>query len=771
MVEARPDRNETSDVDFVALPAGTQIGRYDVLALLGQGGFGITYRARDSQLGRDVALKEFLPTSLAVRRHGSTVSPRSTRVTDDFTRGRDRFVTEGRTLATLHRAPGIVRVFDFLEQNGTAYIVMELLQGETLDRRLARVGRLEPHEAGWILQTLLDGLEQVHNAGFLHRDIKPSNIMLDEEGNPTLIDFGAARAAMAGETATMTAVFTPGYAAAEQMSATGQGPWTDIYGLAATLYHAIAGKAPPSAVDRALDDRCEPIARLAGPGFSPGLLAGIDAGLAVRASERPQSIAEWRAVFASADPDATIVMRPRSPSRSSPVPTPSRRHGLRLSGYVAGAALALLLAGGGTYIGMTSRSSAPVLSLQDLRTEDLERLLAERRAAEAAAAEKRRLEEEAMRKAEADTAAKRQADADLQRAQQELEKAEQELVRLRAAIEASRQQAQNEAGAVAKRAEAEAAQRKAEVEVAALKQAEQDARRKAAIEAETKRKADEALIRAQAERRHAEAELARKAEEAKAHAATVVPSPATPPPAEPSAGSTTFDGSYRGTFDQNGIRPGDSGPRGMMLQVTGASGSGTLSSTVCGTAPISVRLSPTGEISGNATAFDAACQRLPMSVKGKAGEGRLQLQLAGVGVSGTAVLALARAPPPAARSAPSVATALPPPPPVDTARWVGRVRCNTWSNNGLPLDLSSTGGQVATGIDDGTAFLMTISGNRYSASIRWTVPNPTRSFSGTFSGALSGERLSATTVARPDFKNQWGALSDDQCTLELAKVR
>lgn len=697
------------------------------------------------------------------------MSPRSTRVTDDFTRGRDRFVTEGRTLATLHRAPGIVRVFDFLEQNGTAYIVMELLQGETLDRRLARVGRLEPHEAGWILHTLLDGLEQVHNAGFLHRDIKPSNIMLDEEGNPTLIDFGAARAAMAGETATMTAVFTPGYAAAEQMSATGQGPWTDIYGLAATLYHAIAGKAPPSSVDRALEDHCEPITRLAGPGFSPGLLAGIDAGLAVRASERPQSIAEWRAVFASADPDATVVMRPRSPSRSSPMPTPSTRRGMPLSGYVASAALALLLAGGGAYFVMTSRPSAPVLSLQDLRTEDLERLLAERRAAEAAAAEKRRLEEEAMRKAAADTAAKRQADADLQRAQQQLEKAEQELVRLRADIEASRQQAQSEAGAAAKRAEAEAAQIKAEVEVAALKQAEQDARRKAAIEAEAKRKADEALIRAQAERRYAEAELARKAEEAKAHPAVVVPAAVAPTPAEPSAGSTTFDGSYRGTFDQNGIRPGDSGPRGMMLQVAGKSGSGTLSSTVCGSAPIAVRVSPTGDISGDMTTFDAACQRLPLSVKGKVGEGRLQLQLSGVGISGTAILALAGAA--AQVTKPVASSAAVPLPPIDTARWVGRVRCNTWSNNGLPLDLSSTGGQAPTGMRDSPAFSMAISGNRYSASIRWTIADPIRSFSGTFSGTISGERLSATTIARSDFKNAMMGPPDDQCTLELAKVR
>jgi serine/threonine protein kinase len=764
MVEAMPDRNDTLDVDFVALPVGTKIGRYEVLAALGQGGFGITYRAHDSQLGREVALKEFLPTSLAVRRHGSTVSPRSTRVSDDFAKGRDRFVAEGRTLATLHRAPGIVRVFDFLEQNGTAYIVMELLVGETLDRWLRRLGRLEPHAASRILWTLLDGLQQVHDAGFLHRDIKPSNIMLDEEFNPTLIDFGAARAAMAGETATMTAVFTPGYAAAEQMSTTGQGPWTDIYGLSATLYHAIAGKAPPSSIDRALEDHCEPIARLAGPDFPPGLLAGIDAGLAVRASERPQSIAEWRAVFASADPDATVVMRPRSPSRSPPASTPSRRRGLGWSGYAAGAAVALLLAGGGTYFVMTSRLSPPALSLQDLRTEDLERLLAERRAAEAAAVEKRRLEAEALRKAEADTAAKRQADADLHRAQQELGKAEQELIRLRAEIEASRQQAQNEAGAAAKRAEAEAAQVKAEAEIAALKQAEQDARRKAATEAETKRKADEALIRAQAERRHAEAEVVRKAEEAKVHAAAV-----TPVPAEPSAGSAAFDGSYRGTFDQNGIRPGDSGPRGVTLQVTGNSGSGTLSSTVCGSAPISVRLSPTGDISGNATTFDAACQRLPMSVKGRVGEGRLQLQLSGVGVSGAAALTLAGAAPKVAKPIPSSAAV--PPPPIDTARWVGRVRCNSWSNNGLPLDLSSTGGQAATGIDDGTAFLMTISGNRYSASIRWTAPNPIRSFSGTFSGTLSGERLSTTTVARPDFKNQWGSLSDDQCSLELAKVR
>lgn len=759
MVEARPDRNDTADVDFVALPAGAKIGRYEVLAVLGQGGFGITYRARDVQLDREVALKEFLPTSLAVRQHGSTVSPRSTRVADDFARGRDRFVAEGRTLATLHRAPGIVRVFDFLEQNGTAYIVMELLEGETLDRRLGRKGRLEPHEAGWILWTLLDGLEQVHNAGFLHRDIKPSNIMLDEQDHPTLIDFGAARAAMAGQTATMTAIFSPGYAAAEQMSAAGQGPWTDIYGLAATLYHAITGKAPPSAVDRALEDLCEPIAQLAGPGFSPGLLAGLDAGLAVRASERPQSIADWRAIFAVTDPDATVVMRPRSSSRPPQPRMRLQRRGL----HVGGATLALLLAAGGAYLAMTARNSPPpTLALQDLKTEDLERLLAERRAAEAAAAEKRRLEGEAMRKAEADTAAKRQADADLQRAQQQLEKAEQELVRLRAEIEAGRQRAQSEADAVAKRAEAEAAQRKAEIEIAALKQAEQEARRKAAAEAETKRKADEALIRAQAERRRAEADAARKAEEAMVHPAATVPMPM-----ELSATSGAFDGSYRGTLDQNGMRPGDSGPRGVMLRVTGNSGSGTLSSTACGSTPISVRVSPTGDISGDAVTFDAGCQRLPMSVKGKVGEGRLHFQLSGIGISGGAALTLAGASPLAAKAAPSVVAA--PAPPVDTARWVGRIRCSTWPGNDLPLDLSSTGGQATIGTRDSMTFSIAITGNRYSASVRWTTLDPFRSVSGTFSGTFTGARISATTIARSDFKNSNIGQADDQCLLELDK--
>ena len=281
-----PAADSSTQVDYVALAPGRSVGRYEILGVLGQGGFGITYRARDTQLDRDVALKEYLPVALAVRQDGASVLPRSTEVAEDFSWGRDRFIEEGRTLATLHEAPSIVQVFDFLEENGTAYIVMELLSGETLGDRIAKNSKLSPQAVDRMLWPLLDGLEQVHNAGFLHRDIKPANILLDDAGNPTLIDFGASRAAMAGRSVALTAIFTPGYAAAEQMTSAKQGPWTDIYGLSATLYHAIAGKVPPNAFDRLMEDAYEPLATLQPPGFARGLLAGIDAGLSVHVGDR-----------------------------------------------------------------------------------------------------------------------------------------------------------------------------------------------------------------------------------------------------------------------------------------------------------------------------------------------------------------------------------------------------------------------------------------------------------------------------------------------------
>jgi serine/threonine protein kinase len=288
-----PGQRHSQPSDFVALQPGQTIGRYEILALLGRGGFGITYRARDTQLNREVAIKEYLPSALAMRQGGTAVLPQSTRMADDFTWGRDRFVEEGRTLATLQHAPAIVEVFDFLEANGTAYIVMKLMPGETLEDRLQR-GALDQPAIERILWPLLEGLQQVHATGYLHRDIKPANILLDAQGNPTLIDFGASRAAMAGRTTVLTAIFTPGYAAPEQFSSAKQGPWTDIYGLAATLYHAITGTTTPSAFDRLIEDTFRPLAEIKPAGFTPHLLSGIDAGLVLRADSRPQSIADWR---------------------------------------------------------------------------------------------------------------------------------------------------------------------------------------------------------------------------------------------------------------------------------------------------------------------------------------------------------------------------------------------------------------------------------------------------------------------------------------------
>ncbi len=307
------------------LPAGTRLRNYELLSVLGHGGFGITYYAKDTTLGREVAVKEYLPTTLALRENGSTVVPRSTQFAEDFIWGRERFLEEARILATLEGAPAVVRVYDFLEANGTAYMIMGLARGDTLEQRLKRDGKMSPAIIQRMLDRLLDGLDAVHKTGFLHRDVKPANIILDAKNNPTLIDFGASRSSMADRTAAMTAIFTPRYAAAEQLTSDKQGPWTDIYGLSATLYHAITGKPPPSSLERALNDAYEPLAKLSPEGYSPGLLQGIDVGLTVRAKDRPQSIAEWRDILSSTGEqvsDETVFERPKPRPKPKPAPPP-----------------------------------------------------------------------------------------------------------------------------------------------------------------------------------------------------------------------------------------------------------------------------------------------------------------------------------------------------------------------------------------------------------------------------------------------------------------
>jgi serine/threonine protein kinase len=448
------------------LPVGAVLGGYELRSIIGKGAFGITYRARDLTLGRDVAIKEYLPTTLALREDRTTVLPISADHAEQFAWGRERFLEEARTLARLDRTPAIVRVYDFFEANGTAYMVMGLVEGENLSKRLMREGRLTSEAVDRLLFPLLDGLEEVHGIGFLHRDIKPANIMVDARGRPTLIDFGAARAAMAGRSTTMTAIFTPGYAAAEQYTSAELGPWTDIYGLSATLYHGITGKIPQSAIERILNDTHQPLSELRPEGYPPELLAGIDAGLERSVDDRPQGIAEWRHVLRTGERrsqalEATQVER--KPGRLARTASRSRKAGLTLRGpalWGAVAAAVLVLAGGG-YLAFTAGPPTTVgTAALSLSAEQLEQALAERRKADTFAAEKRRLEAEARQKAEADAEAKRQAESELDQARQARQKAEEELADLKARIAAgNRQSPQSDKASAAEQRAVEEARR------------------------------------------------------------------------------------------------------------------------------------------------------------------------------------------------------------------------------------------------------------------------------------------------------------------------
>jgi len=277
-----------------ALPPGTRLGDYRLDAMIGHGGFGITYRAFDTQLAKIVAIKEYLPVEFAIRQGDGQVVPRSGRVADDFAWGRERFLDEARALARF-RHSHIVPVLRYFEANGTAYTVMEFEDGKSLAELLREPGRrLAPDEVRRLANGLLSGLHAVHAQDFLHRDVKPSNIIIRRDGVPILIDFGAARQAMGGRTRTLTSVLTPQYAPIEQYSLDGkQGPWSDIYSAAAVLHHAIAGQSPPEAAARVGVDPYRPLAETQDERFDPSFLAAIDHALAFAPAERPQSVGQW----------------------------------------------------------------------------------------------------------------------------------------------------------------------------------------------------------------------------------------------------------------------------------------------------------------------------------------------------------------------------------------------------------------------------------------------------------------------------------------------
>ena len=282
-----------------ALPAGYDLNGYGLLEVLGVGGFGVTYLAHDATLDRRVAIKEYLPNEFALR-EGTTVLPKSRGDREDFEWGLARFLGEARTLARF-RHPNLVRVVEYFEANRTAYIVMDYGEGEPLDRLLERHGTLTESQLKRVLLPVVEGLEQVHAAGYLHRDIKPSNVFVRRaDESPVLLDFGAARQALGRKSKSLTAVASAGYSPPEQYESEGeQGPWTDIYALSALCYRAIAGNAPieaPRRQSRLLRGQPDPLAKLvdlAPKGYSKALLEAVDAGLRVVETERPASLEEW----------------------------------------------------------------------------------------------------------------------------------------------------------------------------------------------------------------------------------------------------------------------------------------------------------------------------------------------------------------------------------------------------------------------------------------------------------------------------------------------
>ena len=345
-----------------ALPLGFELGNFVLGAPLGQGGFGITYNAQHAVLGQHVAVKEYLPMEIAARDEDGR--PDVVALDDDYIEIYEKhlqgFVDEAVTLAKF-KHPNIVRVQDVFKQNGTAYMVMDFEDGQSLER-VFRQNASQPEDAllRW-LHPLLSSLEVVHEAGFIHRDIKPDNIIIRHDGSPVLLDFGAARQAIGVKTRQLTVLMTRDYGPYEQFDfGTGkQGAWTDIYALGATLYRALNGKPPKNAFDRnraRATRKPDPLVKAVDcevKGYSKQLLEAIDAALTFLPEERPQNIAAWRAMLppppdttASGTPIQTIAPVSASSAGGAKMAAAGAVGGLVVGGAIFGGLIAGGVVGG-----------------------------------------------------------------------------------------------------------------------------------------------------------------------------------------------------------------------------------------------------------------------------------------------------------------------------------------------------------------------------------------------------------------------------------------
>jgi serine/threonine protein kinase/formylglycine-generating enzyme required for sulfatase activity len=317
---------ETSAPDSQALPAGTRLEEFMIERVLGSGGFGITYLARDTSLNRQVVIKENLPSQFVWRETATgTVRPRHTTGsdTDDFEWSMRNFLREAETLASLDH-PGIVRVLRKFEANSTGYFVMPFVQGVEFGSLIAkRAEKGQPfteEELRGLTERLLDALSYLHDRGIYHRDIKPTNILITSEGVPVLIDFGSARQRLSDRS--MTVVESAGYTPFEQLQSRGNvGPWSDLYAFGATIVKALTFEALPKAADRIRKDPHIPLAKRNELmwGGSQGFLRAIDKATAVDEEARWQNAKEWLTALKGDDP-----MRACSVSQPAPPPLPTQ---------------------------------------------------------------------------------------------------------------------------------------------------------------------------------------------------------------------------------------------------------------------------------------------------------------------------------------------------------------------------------------------------------------------------------------------------------------
>ena len=329
MPDPRSDRGSSAvrtTGEICCLPPGYQLHEFVIDAVLGEGGFGVVYAATDTRLERRVAIKEYMPTALATRDVDLSVHPRSSADHQEaFGAGLRSFINEAKLLARFEH-PSLVKVYQFWEERGTAYMVMPLYTAPNFKQWVKQ--RTKPIEEAWLvtfLDGVIDALDVLHRENCLHRDVAPDNILVLNDAQPMLLDFGAARRVIGDLTHNLTVILKPGFAPVEQYAETSalkQGPWTDVYALSAVGYFAISGKAPMAAVGRMVNDELVPLRELAAGRYSQRLLGALDAGMRVRPEERPPSMQELRAyLFGEAVPDEkTTIIAPKPPASLSPAP-------------------------------------------------------------------------------------------------------------------------------------------------------------------------------------------------------------------------------------------------------------------------------------------------------------------------------------------------------------------------------------------------------------------------------------------------------------------